>query len=53
MTSRYGDVGRTAVLPTTPKQLEASNSTCITTYQSAHTALKVAPEDGPVRSETL
>jgi hypothetical protein len=32
---------------------EASNSTCITTYQSAHTALKDSPEDGPVSSETL
>jgi hypothetical protein len=32
---------------------ETSNSMCITTYQSAHTALKDTPEDEPIRSETL
>jgi hypothetical protein len=37
----------------TCKRPEASNSTCITTYQSAHTALKDAREDGPMRDETL
>jgi len=46
---RYGVVGRTAVLPTTPG---ATNSTRITIYQTRTNSLD-PPEDGPVKSETL